>query len=52
MMAFIIPKFQKIFERDKAFVAYLTAGQKGLDYTIEAAFALVEGGVDILEIGK
>lgn len=33
------------------FIAYLTAGQKGLDFSIQAALALVKGGVDILEIG-
>lgn len=35
----------------KKFVAYLTAGQRGLAFTQQAAIALIEGGVDILEIG-
>lgn len=33
------------------FVGYLTAGQRGLEFTKAAAIALVEGGVDVLEIG-
>lgn len=43
--------FETIFKSKKAFVGYITAGQRGLDYTEQAAIALVEGGVDILEIG-
>jgi tryptophan synthase alpha chain len=43
--------FQSLFAAKKTFVGYLTAGHRGLDYTVEAACALVEGGVDILEIG-
>lgn len=44
-------KFQQIFNDRKAFIAYITAGHRGLDYTEQAAKALVKGGVDILEIG-
>lgn len=44
-------KIQKVFEKGPAFVGYLTAGQRGLDYSLHAALALVDGGVDILEIG-
>ncbi len=43
--------FNAAFKNNQAFIAYLTAGQRGLNYTEEAAHALVEGGVDILEIG-
>lgn len=34
-----------------AFIAYLTAGDGGMDYSLEAALALEKGGVDLLEIG-
>jgi tryptophan synthase alpha chain len=34
-----------------AFVGYLTLGDGGLDYSVEAALALEKGGVDLLEIG-
>ena len=43
--------FKQIFNQGPAFVAYITAGQRGLAYTEQAAAALVAGGVDILEIG-
>ena len=41
----------KIFETKKPFVGYITVGDGGLERSLEAALALVEGGVDILEIG-
>lgn len=41
----------KPFQQGKTFIGYLTAGQRGLDFTEKAAIALSEGGVDILEIG-
>lgn len=44
-------KFTELFDRGKVFVAYITAGQRGLECTKQAAIALVQGGVDILEIG-
>ena len=44
-------RFNQVFKKGKVFVAYITAGQRGLEYTEEAAQALIEGGVDILEIG-
>ena len=43
--------FAKVFSNKKAFIGYVSAGQNGLDYTYDAACALVKGGVDILEIG-
>jgi tryptophan synthase alpha chain len=39
------------FSKGPAFIAYLTLGDGGLDYTLESAHALVKGGVDLLEIG-
>jgi tryptophan synthase alpha chain len=39
------------FANGPAFIAYLTLGDGGLDYTLTSALALVKGGVDILEIG-
>lgn len=33
------------------FIAYLTAGQKSLNFSLQAALALIKGGVDVLEIG-
>ncbi len=39
------------FAKGPAFIGYLTLGDGGLDYSLESALALVEGGVDILEIG-
>lgn len=44
-------EFAKVFTNNKAFVGYITAGHRGLDYTVKAACALVDGGVDILEVG-
>jgi tryptophan synthase alpha chain len=44
-------RFHPLFSQKKIFVGYLTAGQRGLPYTEDAAVALVAGGVDILEIG-
>ncbi len=39
------------FANGPAFIAYLTLGDGGLDYSLASALALVEGGVDLLEIG-
>lgn len=45
-------RFDKVFKsREKVFVAYLTAGHKGIEYSFESAIAMIEGGVNILEIG-
>lgn len=33
------------------FIGYLTLGDGGLDYSLQAARALIEGGVNLLEIG-
>lgn len=39
------------FAKGPAFIAYLTLGDGGLDYSMDAALAFVKGGVDLLEIG-
>lgn len=39
------------FTQGKAFVAYLTAGDGGMQHTLVAALALIDAGVTILEIG-
>lgn len=39
------------FKTKKAFVGYLTAGQISLEHTVASALALIDGGVDILEMG-
>lgn len=40
-----------VFEKEPAFIGYLTAGDGGIPYTVDCCLALVEGGVNILEIG-
>lgn len=37
--------------KNKAYVAYLTVGDGGLDYSVDIALAYGKGGVDIIEIG-
>lgn len=45
-------RIENIFKKNKkVFVAYLTAGHKGIEYSFESAIAMIEGGVNILEIG-
>ncbi|WP_068469809.1 tryptophan synthase subunit alpha [Candidatus Protochlamydia phocaeensis] len=44
-------KIAKKFRNGQPFIGYLTAGDGGLDYSLACAQALIEGGVDILEIG-
>ncbi len=44
-------RIQQLFANDKAFIAYLTAGDGGIQRTLDAAIALIEGGVNMLEIG-
>jgi len=41
----------KSFQKRQPFIGYLTGGDGGVDYSVACALALVEGGVDILEIG-
>jgi tryptophan synthase alpha chain len=47
----IMSKIKNIFNNKKAFIAYITAGYMGIDFSLKAALALIEGGVDILEVG-
>ncbi len=44
-------KIAQQFKQGPAFVAYLTAGDGGIQRTEQAALALIKGGVNILEIG-
>jgi len=44
-------RIEQVFKNKKPFNAYLTAGDGGIDYFIDCALALIEGGVDVLEIG-
>jgi tryptophan synthase alpha chain len=44
-------KIDKVFQKTKPFIGYLTGGDGGVDYTVDSALALINGGVDILEIG-
>ncbi len=44
-------RIQGLFKQKKPFIGYLTAGDGGLKQTEEMAFALIEGGVDLLELG-
>ena len=44
-------RIQQTFKHKKAFLGYLTAGHTGADRFVAACLALVEGGVDLLEIG-
>ena len=46
-----IQRISAIFAQSKAFVAYLTAGDGGMQRTLDAALALIDAGVTILEIG-
>lgn len=39
------------FAKGPAFVAYITGGHGGLNYSLECASALVEGGADLIELG-
>jgi len=44
-------RISQAFTKGPAFISYVTAGDGGADYTVEACLALIEGGVDLLEIG-
>jgi tryptophan synthase alpha chain len=44
-------RIEQIFKTRPAFIGFLTGGDGGVDYTIDCALAMLEGGVDILEIG-
>ncbi len=44
-------RIAKAFQKKKPYIGYLTGGDGGFEYSVECAQALIEGGVDILEIG-
>lgn len=44
-------RIEKVFNKGPAFIGFLTGGDGGCEYTIDCALAMLEGGVDILEIG-
>ncbi len=44
-------KIRDAFIKNKAFIGYLVAGDGGITYATEMALAMIDGGVDILEIG-
>ncbi len=44
-------RIEKLFANDKAFIGYLTAGDGGIQRTLDASLALIESGVNMLEIG-
>ena len=44
-------RIKSLFEQDKAKIAFITAGDGGLEKSFEVAMALIEGGVNLLEIG-
>jgi tryptophan synthase alpha chain len=44
-------RIQDTFNKGPTYVGYLTTGHKGLDVSFSTACALVEGGVNVLEIG-
>lgn len=46
-----IDRIQNCFANGKAFVGYLTAGDGGIEKTLSTARALIQGGVNLLEIG-
>lgn len=39
------------FKQSKAFIGFITAGDGGIKRSLDAALALIEGGVNIMEIG-
>jgi tryptophan synthase alpha chain len=44
-------RIKQLFDSQKAYIAYLTAGDGGMQQTLDAALALIAGGVNMLEIG-
>ncbi len=44
-------RIEALFDKGPLFIAYLVAGDGGMEFSEEAAISLVEGGVDLLEIG-
>lgn len=47
-----ISRIEKLFaSQKKAYIAYMMAGDGGIQHTLDASIALIEGGVNLLEIG-
>lgn len=44
-------RIEQLFKEKKPFIAYITAGDGGLEYTKEACLSLIGAGVDLIEIG-
>ncbi|MCB1071814.1 MAG: tryptophan synthase subunit alpha [Chlamydiia bacterium] len=44
-------RIAKCFKETKPYIGYITAGDGGIERTLEVALALVKGGVDLLEVG-
>jgi tryptophan synthase alpha chain len=44
-------RIKRLFATEKAYIAYLTAGDGGMEHSLQAALALIDGGVNMLEIG-
>ncbi len=44
-------RISQLFLNNKGFIGYLTAGDGGRQRTLEAALALIKGGINMLEIG-
>lgn len=42
---------EQVFRNDKVFVGFVVGGDGGIDYCTECCLQMIEGGVDILEIG-
>jgi len=41
----------KVFEQGPAIISYITAGDGGMEYSLQAVLALVQAGVNIIELG-
>jgi tryptophan synthase alpha chain len=50
-MAKNMDRIAKAFQEGKPFIGYLTGGDGGVEYSVDSALALIDGGVNILEIG-
>jgi len=46
-----LERIERTFSKGKVLAAYLTAGDGGIQHTLDAALALIAGGIDMLEIG-
>jgi len=46
-----IEHIENSFKQSKLFIGYLTAGDGGIERTLEASLALIKGGINMLEIG-